>query len=108
MRREDMKFVLAFTNRAGGSSAEAEQGQRQALELLGKFQPSDSVTIHQWVTRCDGGGGFAVTETDDAEAMLYDLSVWSPMIDFQVFPVVDVGAAAAVQQRAIEFRANAG
>lgn len=103
-----MKFVLAFTNRAGGSSAEAEQGQRQAMELLGKFQPSDSVTVHQWVTRCDGGGGFAVTETDDAEAMLYDLSVWSPMIDFQVFPVVDVGVAAAVQQRAIEFRDNAG
>ena len=99
-----MKFVLAFTNRTGGSVAEAEAGQERAMKLLAQFQPSESATIHQWVTRCDGGGGFSVIETDNAENLLHDLSVWSPFLDFEVFPVVDVMQAAGVQQKAIDFR----
>lgn len=60
------------------------------MKLLAKFQPSESATIHQWVTRCGGGGGFSVLETGNAENLLHDLSIWSPYIDFQVYPVVDV------------------
>jgi hypothetical protein len=99
-----MKFVLAFTNRTGGSGEDAEEAQERAMQLLAKFQPSQSATIHQWVTRCDGGGGFSVVETDNAEDLLHDLSIWSPYIDFQVYPVVDVMEASAVQRKAIEFR----
>ena len=99
-----MKFVLAFTNRNGGSGEDAEEGQERAMKLLAKFQPSESATIHQWVTRCDGGGGFSVLETDNAENLLHDLSIWSPYIDFQVYPVVDVIEASALQQAAIDFR----
>lgn len=72
--------------------------------MLAKFQPSESATIHRWVTRCDGGGGFSVLETDSAENLLHDLSIWSPYIDFQVYPVVDVMEASAMQQKAIGFR----
>ena len=32
----------------------------------------DHVTIYRWVTRCDGGGGFSVIETDNAENLLHD------------------------------------
>ena len=64
----------------------------------------DHVTIYRWVTRCDGGGGFSVIETDNAENLLHDLSIWRALIDFQIFPVVDVMNAAAVQQQAIDFR----
>lgn len=99
-----MKFVLAFTNRTGGSAADAEAGQERAMQLLATFRPSESATIHQWVTRCDGGGGFSVIETDNAENLLHDLSIWSSLLDFQVYPVVDVVDAASVQQRAIDFR----
>lgn len=99
-----MKFVLAFTNRTGGSGEDAEEGQERAMKLLAKFQPSESATIHQWVTRCDGGGGFSVLETDNAENLLHDLSIWSPYIDFQIYPVVDVLDASVQQQKAIDFR----
>lgn len=99
-----MKFVMTFTNRTGGSGAEAEEGQQRAMKLLANFQPAESATIHQWVTRCDGQGGFAVLEQDSAEDMLHDLSVWSPYIDFQIYPVVDVMEAAGMQQKAIDFR----
>ena len=47
-------------------------------------------------------------ETDDAESLLYDLGLWTSQLDFQVFPVVDVVEAAAVQQRAVEFLASGG
>lgn len=43
-------------------------------------------------------------ETDNAENLLHDLSIWSPYIDFQIHPVVDVMEAAAIQQKAIDFR----
>jgi hypothetical protein len=36
------------------------------------------------VTRCDGGGGFSVIETDNAENLLHDLSICGPLIDFQI------------------------
>ena len=39
-----------------------------------------------------------------AENLLHDLSIWSPYIDFQIYPVVDVMEASAMQQKAIEFR----
>lgn len=99
-----MKFVLAYTNRTGGSAADFEAGQERAMKLLAQYEPSDDLVIHQWLTRCDSGGGFSVIETDNADDLLHDLTMWSPYLDFQIFPVVDVVGAGGVQQRAIDFR----
>jgi hypothetical protein len=59
---------------------------------------------HERTVDLDGGSGFSVLETDSAENLLHDLSIWSPYIDFQVCPVVDVMEASAMQQQAIELR----
>jgi hypothetical protein len=99
-----MKYVISATPRAGGSAKENEESQRRALEMLGKWKPSAGTTIHQWVTRIDGGGGFAVAETDNLDDVLEISSIFSPYFVYEVYPVVDFAEAVPAFQRAIEFR----
>lgn len=96
-----MKFVLAYTLRDGGSVEDRVEGAEAAQKLLSNWAPSDAATIHEWVTRCDGNGGFSVVETDNSSELLKDLNTWTPWLDFQVFPVVDIAEASALQQQAI-------
>jgi hypothetical protein len=85
-----MKFVLTYTNRSGGSAADNVAGAEAAQKLLSNWQPSKAATIHQWVQRCDGNGGFSVIETDNAGDLYKDLATWNPWLEFQVYPVIDI------------------
>jgi hypothetical protein len=92
-----MKFVIAYTVRSGGSAAENLASAEAAQKLLAGWTPRG--TIREWVQRCDGGGGFAVVEQDNANDLFTDLSVWGPWLEFEAFPVVDLneGTTAATQ-----------
>ena len=92
------------TPRAGGSGKDNEEAQRRVLELVSKWKPSGSTTIHQWVTRIDGGGGFAVGETDNPDDLIEVTSIFGPYVDYQIYPVVDFAGAIPAFQRGIEFR----
>ena len=85
-----MKFVLAYTLRASGTASENVTGGEAAQKLLSSWTPSPQATIHQWVQRCDGGGGFSVIETDSAADLYKDLATWTPWLEFQVYPVLDL------------------
>ena len=97
-----MKFVLTFTTRDGGSSAEQEATEKRAMQLLSKFVPSVDISV--WVDRIDGRGGFAVFESDDPAAMTKDIAIWAPFLDFELFPVIDIAEGTPAQQEAIDFR----
>jgi Protein of unknown function (DUF3303) len=97
-----MKFVLSYKLRAGGSIEERVTGGEAAQKLLANWAPSDKATIHQWVQRCDGTGGFAVLENDDQAELFRDLAVWAPWLDFEVIPVLDIADATPIQQDALE------
>jgi hypothetical protein len=99
MKGGGMKFVISYTTRPGGSAAENVASAEAAQKLLTGWTPSPSATIHQWVQRCDGQGGFTVLDSDNGVEILRDLSVWNPWLEFQVFPVVDLNeeATAATQ-----------
>jgi hypothetical protein len=99
-----VKFVLAFKVQSGGSEVERFEAGKRAQALLSKWQPSKSATIREWVTRCDGNGGFSVLETDSAADLLKDLSTWSSFIEFTVYPVVDIAEATEVTAQAIATR----
>jgi Domain of unknown function (DUF3303) len=60
-----MKYVITWKPRYGGSAAENEASVVRALEVYSKWTPAPDVTIHQFVLRADGEGGFAVTESDN-------------------------------------------
>ena len=96
-----MKFVLQYTDRSGGSVANNLAAAESAQKLLSNWTPNPAATIQQWVQRCDGTGGFAVLETDDAGALYKDLATWSPWIEFQVHPVLDILDATALTDEAI-------
>ena len=99
-----MKYVVITTPRAGGSGKDNEETQRRVLELLSKWQPKATTTIHQFVTRIDGGGGFIVGETDNPDDMIEATAIFSPYFDYQIYPVVDFAGAIPTFERAIKFR----
>jgi Protein of unknown function (DUF3303) len=86
-----MKLVLVYEVRAGGSVTDNLDAAESAQKLLSKWAPNPSVTILQWVQRCDGNGGFAVLETDDMAALYKDIALWSSWLEFEVHPVLDIG-----------------
>ena len=96
-----MKFVIAYTPHEGGSAADNLTSAESAQKLLANWVPAGG-TIHQWVQRCDGQGGFAVVDNDNAADLMKDLASWSPWLKFQLFPVLDVLDASTVTQEAIE------
>lgn len=96
-----MKYVLEWRVRAGGSSEENLTSTGRSLQVLSKWTPS--TTIHQFVARVDGTGGFAVGETDDMAVLAKDCAIFGPYVDITVHPVLDMDQAAEVLGSGIEF-----
>jgi hypothetical protein len=101
-KEDHVKFVIAYTSQAGSSAEDNVKSGEAAQKLLANWMPSPTATIHQWVQRCDGNGGFSVLETDNAADLLKDLATWSPWLKFELFPVLDVLDATVATQEAIE------
>ena len=59
-----MKFVVTWKPRFGESAAENEASVARVLEVYRKWTPPSDFTIHQFVARVDGEGGFVVVEGD--------------------------------------------
>ena len=95
-----MKFVVAYKLRDGGSLEERVHSGDVAQKLLANWTPK--ATIHQWVQRADGNGGFAISEADDAATIFKDLSVWGPWLEFDVTPVIDIIESIPLQQEALD------
>lgn len=92
------KYVFAWTARDTGAGVES---MRQLTNVFTKWQPSSNSTFHQFVTRCDGQGGFAVVEGEEPADMLRDASLFSPWFTFEIYPVMDIMDAFAIQQEAL-------
>ncbi|TKJ28336.1 DUF3303 family protein [Blastococcus sp. CCUG 61487] len=96
-----MKFLLAWKNRSAGSAEESLAAAKRSLELFSKWQPS--TTVHQFVLTADAEGGYAIGETDDAAAIARDCAIFTPFLQFEVIPVVDVQEGVAILQQGIDF-----
>jgi len=94
-----MKFVITYTTRSGGTAADNIASAESAQKLLAGWAPSG--TMQQWVQRCDGQGGFAVVENESAADLLRDLATWSPWLEFELYPVVDITESTAITQDAL-------
>jgi hypothetical protein len=84
-----MKYVVTWKPRAGGSAAENEASAARFLSLTRDWNPSRDTTIHQYVLRIDGGGGFAIIESDDPVAVARTFFRLAPLIEYTAYPVVD-------------------
>jgi hypothetical protein len=96
-----MKYVLQWTVREGASAQENLASTKRSLEVLSKWTPS--TTVHQFVTRVDAQGGFAVGETDDLSALAKDCAIFTPYVYVTVHPVLDIEQGSAILQAGIEY-----
>ena len=98
------KYVVSWRPRPGGSVAENEAAEERTLELFSKWSPPADATFHQFVSRLDGNGGFAVVETDNPLSVLEGPAKFGVAFDFDVVPVIDIMEGIPVANEAIEFR----
>jgi Protein of unknown function (DUF3303) len=98
-----MKYVITWKQRHGGSAAENEASAAQTLEAYSKWTPSSDTTIHQFVFRADGQGGFAVVETDDVASLARTIYKFAPYAEYELHPVLDMGEAAGLAAEAVEW-----
>jgi Protein of unknown function (DUF3303) len=99
-----MKCVVAWKLRYDGSAAENEASAARALEVYSKWTQASETTIHQFVLRVDGQGGFAIQDSEDLASLALSLAKLTPYLEVEVFPVLDVGEAMPLVTEAIEFR----
>jgi hypothetical protein len=99
-----VKFLVSWKSRDGGSGEEREADFARALEVLGKWSPPGDVTFHQFLTRLDGHGGFAVVESDNAANVMEGPAKFDPWFEFTITPVVDIEDGLVVANEAIKFR----
>jgi Protein of unknown function (DUF3303) len=99
-----MKYVTTWKARPGGSAAENEASAARLLEVYSKWTPPPDVTIHQFVVRADGEGGFAVTESDDLAGGALSVLKLSPFFEYTIYPVLDIEEAVALFAEAVEWR----
>ncbi len=99
-----MKYVTTWKPRFGGSAAENDAGTARLLELYSKWTPSSDITIHQFVLRADGEGGFLVSEADDPATAAREIAKFSPFLEYTIYPVLEIAEAAGILTEAVEWR----
>ena len=72
--------------------------------MFSKWPPASGITIHQFVLRVDGEGGFLVSESDDSAAAAREIAKFSPFLEYMIYPVLDIAEGAAIAAEAVEWR----
>jgi hypothetical protein len=103
-----MKYVVAWPHRLNGTAAENDESPRRGLAAYSKWSQPQTTTYHQFVGRIDGGGGFAVVESDNPADLVETTSQFATILDYQIYPVVDIAEAAHALQQGVEFREAIG
>lgn len=98
------KYLVSWKTRDGGSLAENEAAQERVLAVFSKWSPPANATFHQFLSRLDGNGGYAVVESDDPLAVYEGPSKFGVAFEFDVSPVIDIMDGIPVGNEAIEFR----
>jgi Domain of unknown function (DUF3303) len=75
--------------------------------VYSKWTPSPDTTIHQFVVRADGEGGFAVTESDDLVGGTLGIFKLSPFFEYAIYPVLDIEEAVGLFAEAVEWGKSA-
>ncbi len=98
-----MKYVISMNFLRNGSAAENKAAMRDLLELYSKWEQPKGTTFHQFLGRVDGGGTFAVVETDNPGDLIDTTSKFGAFVEYQVYPVVEIAEAVQAAQEAQAF-----
>ena len=95
-----MKYVVSWEPRASAS----EETQARSLQVFSKWSPSEQTTFLQFLGRVDGGGGFAVVETEDPALIAHDLAIFGAFFEMKAYPCLDIQESTRIAGEAVEFR----
>ena len=95
-----MKFLVAWDDRNDLDDAQ----EAELLAAFGRWTPPAGLVFHEFLSRADGRGGFAVVETDSATDLLDAPSKFGPWLEFDVVPVTDITEGVDLGAQGIEFR----
>ena len=97
-----MKFLTTWTLRDGeGTSADRIAEGKKILEAFGRWSVPENETMIAFVSRVDGSGGVAISETDDATALADAAAKFSAWYTWEITPVMDL-----TDDKTIEFLIN--
>lgn len=99
-----MKYVVSMDFRLNGSAEENEAAASRILDLYSKWSPPASATFHQFVGRLDGGGTFAVIETDNPADIANTTAKFGPYVEYRVYPVQDIADTVVSAREGLAFR----
>lgn len=95
-----MKYVAMWETKRSATEEELARSQK----VFSKWTPDAGVEYQQFLGRVDGGGGFAIVESDDPTAMAKDMAVFHPYLAFTLYPVIDMPEMVAIGGEATAFR----
>lgn len=98
------KYVMTWRPHAGASAADNEASVKRSLSVFANWSPPADTTFHEFVTRTDGQGGFAVVSADDVTAITREVAKFTPYNEFHVIPVHDIMDGIGLVSEAIAFR----
>ena len=96
-----MLLHSTWTRRPGSVNQDADA---RVVALSNNFSPDENLNVHAWVQRVDGGGGFAIIETDDVAGLTAGVAIFAPDFSFQITPVVEHDKYIASLATAVTFR----
>lgn len=85
-----MKYVVTWKPRVSDAVTENEASIIRLLHTIGTWTASPDTTIHQFVVRIDGEGGFAVVETENPSDLAETIFKFSTILESTVYPVIDI------------------
>lgn len=97
-----MKYVISWEPRQNTSP----ETQAHSLTVFSKWAPNPGVTFHQFLSRIDSGGGYAVVETEDPKLIAHDMAIFGAWFEMQVHPVLEIADGVAIGGEAVQFIAS--
>lgn len=98
------KYVMTWKPHSGASAADNEASAKRGLAVFSNWSPPADLVFHEFVTRADGQGGYAVVTTDDVASAAREISKFTPINEFELVPVLDIAEGIGLAGEAVAFR----
>lgn len=102
------KYVMTWKPHTSGSAADNEASVKRSLSVFSSWSPSAELEFHEFLTRADGQGGFAVVSTDDIATAMREIAKFTAYNEFELVPVLEINDGIGLLADAVAFRDGIG
>ncbi len=91
-----MLFAVLITARPNAT----EDTEREVLKRFANWSPAAGAEMKALYVRVDGRGGLSLFEASSAAAIYESIIPFTPFLDYEVVPILDVSEAVPLLNRA--------